>query len=153
MSNIPRFIEYAGAFEKAVESDDWSILEPFFSEDAVYEVGLALLGKERCDGRAELLTWFKQILDGFDRRFESRTLRLIEGPRESEDGVVSIRGAAVYTAPGVPEFVLELEERARFDGDRIVHLEDRFSEEMKQESEAFLAEYGEKLGIDLSFDD
>lgn len=55
MSRIPRFIAYAAEFEKAFESDDWSLLEPFFSEDAVYEIGLPLLGKQRCENRAAIL--------------------------------------------------------------------------------------------------
>ncbi len=150
MSNIPRFAAYAGAFEQAVESDDWSSLEPFFTEDVVYEIGLPALGLSRCEGRAALFAWFKHILDGFDRRFESRELKLLDGPHENEDGEVSIRGAAVYRAAGVPEFVLELEEVARFDGDRIIRLEDRYTDEMKKQSEAYLDAYGERLGIDLA---
>ena len=38
--SIPRFGAYAAAFEKAFENDDWSVVEPFFHEDAVYEVAL-----------------------------------------------------------------------------------------------------------------
>ena len=32
------FMEYAAAFEQTYVDDDWSRLEPFFSEHAVYEV-------------------------------------------------------------------------------------------------------------------
>jgi hypothetical protein len=41
MSNIPRFAAYAAAFEKSYENRDWSLLEPFFTEDAVYDAGAA----------------------------------------------------------------------------------------------------------------
>ena len=37
MGEIERFGEYAAAFEVAFEKDDWSVLEPFFTENAVYE--------------------------------------------------------------------------------------------------------------------
>jgi hypothetical protein len=35
VSSIPRFAAYAVAFEKAYASDDWSLVEDFFTEDAV----------------------------------------------------------------------------------------------------------------------
>lgn len=148
MSNIPRFAAYAAAFEKAFETDDWSALEPYFKEDAVYEIGLPLLGAERAEGRSAILAWFKDVLDRFDRRFESRRLELLEGP-EDRDGAVWIRGAAIYSAEGIPEFTLVLEETVRFDGDEIVHLEDRYEDDVAARTERFVSEYAERLGVDL----
>ena len=147
MSHIPRFIAYAAAFEEAYASDDWSTLEEYFSEDCVYEIGLAALGMERCEGRAAILAWFPDVLDRFDRRFASRELARIEGPTE-EDDEVRIRGTARYRAEGVPDLVLELEETARFEGDRIVHLEDRYTPEMQSETESYLRKYAATLGIE-----
>ncbi len=40
-------------------------------------------------------------------------------------------------------------ETVRFEGDRIVSLEDRYTAEMVAEIERFVAEYGPKLGLDL----
>jgi hypothetical protein len=151
MSLIPRFVEYADAFEKAFESDDWSDVEAFFDEDAVYEVGLPLLGASRCEGREAILTWLKDVLDRFDRRFDSRELRLLEGPKES-GGEVWIRGTATYRAAGVPDFTLLLEETVRFEGDRIVHLEDRYSDEMIAATEAYLRDHGAKIGFETGSD-
>ena len=148
MSRIPRFVAYAAEFEKAFENDDWSLLAPFFSEDAVYETGLPLLGRERCEGRAAILAWFPDVLDRFDRRFDSRTLELVEGPKEQGDEVW-IHGSATYRAEGIPDLVVVLEETVRFEGDRIVSLEDRYTAEMVAEIERFVAEYGPKLGLDL----
>ena len=65
MSRIPRFVAYAAEFEKAFENDDWSLLEPFFSEDAVYETGLPLLGRERCEGRAATRAF--PLISGFHK--------------------------------------------------------------------------------------
>jgi len=151
LSDIPQFIAYAAAFEKAFETDDWSALEPFFDVEAIYEIGLPLLGAERCTGWDEILAWFRDVLDRFDRRFASRTLEVLEGPKE-ENGRVWIRGSATYRAEGIPDFVLVLEETMRFEDGRIVHLEDRYSADMAAETERFMREYGSKLGVELKMD-
>ena len=41
MELLARFQEYADAFEEVFESDDWSRLEPYFTENAVYEIHAA----------------------------------------------------------------------------------------------------------------
>jgi ketosteroid isomerase-like protein len=146
MSRIARFAAYAAAFEKAFENDDWSLLEPFFSEDAVYDAALDPPIGARLEGRDAILAYFKSVVDRFDRRFQSRELALLEGPRESGDSVW-IRGSATYRSAGVPPFVLELEETATFDGDRIRLLEDRYSPAIKKSLAAWLEQYADKLGI------
>jgi hypothetical protein len=146
MSNAAQFGVYAAAFEKAFESDDWSVVEPFFTENAVYEIGLEPPMGGRIEGRDAILAYFKESVDQFDRRFESRELALLEGPRE-EGRSVWIRARATYRAEGVPEFALELEETAHFEGDRISRLEDRYEPAMQEQIAAYLAEYGAKLGI------
>ena len=151
MSNIPQFLAYAAAFEKAYEDNEWSALEAFFSEDAVYEIGLPILGAERCDGRDAILAWFEDVLDRFDRKFESRELKPLDGPKE-ENGEVWLHGAAIYRAEGVPDFALELEETIRFEEGLIVHLEDRYTPEMADQAERFIREYGPKLGVELKSD-
>jgi hypothetical protein len=100
----------------------------------------------RFEGRAAILAYFKEVLDRFDRRFESRELALLEGPKEEDDSVW-IRGSATYRAAGVPAFVLELKEIVRFEGDRIRLLEDHYQPAMQQSISAYLKAHGEKLGI------
>ena len=148
MSKIPRFAQYAAAFEKSFATDDWSLVEPFFTEDAVYEVPLDPPMGGRFAGRPAILAYFKNVLDRFDRRFESREISLLEGPREEGDAVW-LRGRAVYRAAGVPDLVLELEETAHFDGDRIRRLEDRYEPARKKEMDDYLARYGAKLGLGI----
>ena len=96
---IDRFLAYAVAFEEGVKSDDWSVVEPFFTEDAVYETnnGPPFGGKR--EGRAAILAFFKQSLDEFDRRFDSREGDLLEGPTE-KDGSVWIKFVATYRVAG-----------------------------------------------------
>ena len=148
MSRIAHFAAYAAAFERAYESDDWSEVQGYFKDDAVYEVGMPILGTERCEGSKAIVAWFKEVLDRFDRRFESRELSLLEGPTE-EGEAVWIKGAATYTAAGVPDLVLKLKETIRFDGDKIAHLEDAYTPEMLDETARYMSDYGPKLGIEV----
>ena len=148
MSNIPRFAAYAAAFEKAYESDDWTEVESFFAPDAVYEAGGEFFLGGHFEGRKAIVDYFRAILDGLDRRFESRELELLEGP--TEDGeTVRIRGSAHYRAAGVPDLVLVLDEFVTFDGNQIVRLEDRYDDAMKQQMLAYLAAHGDALGFEL----
>jgi hypothetical protein len=121
-------------------------VEPFFTEDANYEIDLDPPLGGTIEGRAAILAYFKDSLDGFDRRFESRDLVLLEGPKEDGQSVW-VRGCATYRAAGVPEFVLELEETAYFDEKRICRLVDHYEPEMKQRLLSYLSEYGAKLRI------
>jgi hypothetical protein len=149
MSNIARFVRYAAAFEQAYADDDWAIVEPYFAENAVYDSGSAVFLGGHFAGRPAILAYFESVLDGFDRRFESRELSLLEGPFE-EGQTVRIRGSATYRAAGVPDLILILEELVTFEGDRIVRLEDRYDDAMQREFEAWLAEYGSRLGISIT---
>jgi hypothetical protein len=148
MSNVAKFAAYAAAFEKAYESNDWSEVERCFGDAAVYEVELDPPMGGRFEGRAAILDYFRFVLDAFDRRFESREVALLDGPTE-KDGSVWLRGSATYRAPGVPEFVLELEMTVRFDGERIREMVDHYEPEMKRQIRAYLGAHGSKLGISL----
>jgi len=144
MSQVRRFQEYADAFEKVFENDDWSVLEPYFSEDAVYETIAGPPFGGKIEGRKALFAQLKQNLDGFDRRFDSRELELLEGPAE-RDGKVWIRWRATYRLAGKPPLVLEGEETASFEGDRIRRLEDRFGGDASAVT-GWLEQYGALLG-------
>jgi hypothetical protein len=147
MSRIALFAKYAAAFEDAYKSNDWSLLEPFFTQDAVYDVGdiPGPLGG-RSDGRDAILGYFDRVLNSFDRRFATRTIALVEGPREDGD-TVWIRGSVVYTAPGVPDLRFELEEITTFRGDRICHLEDRYDDATMKSVLDYVRSHGATLGI------
>jgi len=147
MSYVKQFVAYAASFERAFASDEWSEVESYFAEHAVYVVGLPILGTERCEGRRAIISWFKDVLDRFDRRFATRELTLVEGPKEN-DNEVWIRGFATYRAEGVPDLKLQLEETVRFDGDRIVHMEDRYTPQMIAETVAYVLQHGEQLGVE-----
>jgi hypothetical protein len=148
MSPIPRFAAYAAAFEKAYASDDWSLVEPFFTEDAVYEAGLPDLLGGRIEGRDAILGYFKRVLDGFDRRFVSRAVVLLDGPRADGDAVW-LRGRADYTSAIAPDLSFELEEIATFAGDRIRRLEDRYDAATRDALARYFEQHGAALGLAL----
>ena len=144
MNPIERFSQYAAAFEDVFKSDDWSLLEPYFTEDAVYEtIADAPFGGIQ-EGRDTLFAQLKQTLDNFDRRFDSRELDMLEGPLE-RDGGVWIRWRVTYRAADAPELVMEGEERAHFEGDRIRRLEDRFTPETSKAATDWFAANAGKL--------
>lgn len=144
---VESFVEYAAAFEKAYAANDWSLVEPFFHAHAVYDAGLPELLGGRIEGRDAILGYFDRVLNGFDRRFESRTVQLLEGPRADRD-CVWLKGRAVYTAGAAPDLVFDLEETARFADDRIVHLQDVYPPEERAKVLAYVAAHGERLGFD-----
>jgi hypothetical protein len=141
---IDRFIAYAVAFEEGIKSDDWSAVGAFFTEDAVYETndGPPFGGKR--EGREAVLAFFKRSLDGFDRRFDSREGKLLEGPIE-KDGAVWIKWEASYRVQNAPELRIEGEERAFYDGDRIRRLEDYIPAEVNDRIAVFMQAHGSKL--------
>ncbi len=144
MDPIARFQEYAAAFEQVYTSDDWSLLEPYFTEDAVYEIfgGEPFAGKH--EGRDALLAHLKRSVDGFERRFETRELEILEGP-ELEGNSVWLRWRGSYRSPGLAELVIDGEETAVFEGDRIRRLEDRFPPEASPITEAWFEANGSRL--------
>jgi hypothetical protein len=144
MNPIQRFGEYAAAFEKSFESDDWSHVEPYFADDAVYEIvdGGPIGGL--FEGRDAVLGYFKKVLDAFDRRFDSRSLELLAGP-EIRDGEVWMHWRGTYTLAGAPDLVIEGFETVRFEGDRIARLEDRYPEGAGESMAAYMSAHGDEL--------
>jgi len=110
---LSRFHAYAAAFEAAFASDDWSVLAPFFTEDAANELNGA-----RVDGRSAVLQGFRDSVGMFDRRFDRRALRFVEGP-VVEDGVVHLKAVVRYERRGLPALEVAGEEWFHFAGDRI----------------------------------
>jgi hypothetical protein len=144
MGLIERFQQYADAFEVFFEKGDTSVIEPYFTEDAVYEtLADPPLGGLH-EGRAKVLAGLVQSLDSFDHRFDSRELEMLEGPEE-RDAAVWIRWRATYTAAGAPPLSIEGEETAVFEGERIKRLEDRFAPEAAKTMLAWMQEHGAKL--------
>ncbi len=147
MDALQRFMAYAADFEKTFDDDDWSRLEPYFAEDAVYVVE-GIPQACRLEGRDAILRGIRKSLDGFDRRFDGRVIEP-DGPPEVEGRRVVLRGAVHYDTPGLPRLSLRMQESAELDdAGRIVELRDTYPEG-QDEALAWLAEHG--AGLDPSY--
>jgi len=126
MGPLQSFLAYAQDFETTYEDDDWSRLERHFAPGAVYEVRGAPFAC-RIEGRRAVLRGMKKSLDGFDRRFEKRSLEVTEAPKEAGD-TFTVGWAATYRKPGAPPLVIHGRSTARYAGDVIAELVDEFLE-------------------------
>ena len=144
MSLVDRFGEYAATFEEVYERNDWSLLDEYFTENAVYETFGGPPFGAVLEGRETIFSQLEKTLDTFDRRFESRDLQILDGPNE-RDGGVWIRWRVVYRAGTAPPLVMEGEETAYFEGNRIRRLEDRFTGESAKEAVRWLEEHGSHM--------
>ncbi len=137
MEHARRFLEYATDFEKTYEDDDWSRLEVYFTEDAVYAVtGEAPLGGEWA-GREAVLEHLNEIVNELDRRFEMRDVEIVGAPKVSEDSI-EFDWRGTYKNAGDPDLVFGGREKAIFSGDRIIRLVDTMEEGADQNIQVWL---------------
>ena len=138
MSIIERYRAYADAFEESYEDDDWSRIEQYFSEDAVYE------GEpEDAVGRAAVLAKLKGGVDGFDRRMDSRTPDF-QTPTVDGD-TLTMKWRVSYTKADLPDLVISGVETAVFRGDRIARLTDTLDPEAQKGMGEWMAKHGAAL--------
>ena len=137
MSIRDRFLAYADAFEKSLVDDDWSRVEPYFTEDAVYE------GEPRAESRAAVIAKFRDSVEGFDRRMDSRTPRF-EPPTVDGD-TLTMRWLVTYTKAGLPDLVISGLQTAVFSGDRIARLSDLLDPGRQEALDRWMAEHGKGL--------
>lgn len=138
MSIADRYQAYADAFEESFEDDDWSRLEQFFTEDAVYETDT------NASGRQALLERLKSGVDGFDRKMDRRIPNFEE---PSVDGnTLRMKWTVTYEKAGAPDLVISGVEVAVFKGDRISLLRDDFDPEAQKNMGEWMAKHGASLG-------
>ena len=142
MGLADRFRAYAQAFEDAYADDDWTRLEAYFTDDAIYDGGEGPDAVAR--GREAVLARLKAGVDAFDRRFDSRALRLVGDPRE-EPGRVRAKLEPVCKKSGLPDCVISCTETADFEVDRIAALRDVFDAEELAAIEAWISRHGARL--------
>lgn len=141
MNDIKKFAAYAAMFEEVYVNDNWQLLEPFFHPNAVYE----MVGEEQpLKGRDAIFAGLKKSLDECDRRFETRELVLLDGPKMKDD-TVYIQWRANYSQPGLPTLCLEGEETLKFVDGRIVHMKDSCSAEVVAAFGQWMEEWGAQL--------
>jgi len=137
MSILDRFQAYADAFERSYDDDDWSHVEPYFTEGAVYE------GDPDARGRDAVLAKLKNGVDNFDRRMDSRAPDF--EPPTVEGDTLTMKWSVSYTKAGAPDLRISGVETAVFEGDRIALLRDTFDPEAQKAMGEWMAQHGALL--------
>lgn len=145
--SVQDFQEYAAAFEQAFESDDWSLIRPCFTQNAVYEIAGGPPFGKTVRGLENIVSGFQSDVNSFDRKFDQRIVQFVKPPYET-DAVVHARWRAVYRKEGVPDLELRGEEQAYYEGNRIHRLVSTLDESEKQKVIGWLSEYGKSLGLE-----
>jgi hypothetical protein len=138
MSILDRYQAYADAFEVSYKDDDWSHVEPFFTEDAVYEGD-----PDDAQGRDAVLAKLKQGVDTFDRNMDSRTPAF--EPPTVDGNTLKMKWTVTYSKAGAPDLVISGLETAIFEGDRIARLRDDFDPEAQKAMGEWMATHGALL--------
>ena len=137
MSIQDRYQAYASAFEESFVDDEWSRIEPYFTEDAVYE------GDPDARGREAVLAKLKAGVDAFDRNMDKRSPDF--QPPTVEGNTLKLRWTVTYQKAGAPDLVLKGLETAVFEGDRIALLRDDFDPETQKAMGEWMETHGAKL--------
>ncbi len=137
MSIEDRYQAYASAFEESFVDDDWSRIEQYFTEDAVYE------GDPDARGREAVLAKLKGGVDAFDRKMDKRTPDF-HSPTV-EGNTLVMKWTVTYEKAGAPDLVISGVETAVFEGDRIALLRDDFDPEAQKTMGEWMAAHGAKL--------
>lgn len=145
MTPEQHFMTYAIAFEETYEDDDWSRIEPFFADDATYEVRASAFGC-RLVGPPAIVAGIKKSLDGFDRRLDSRAVEVTAAPR-TEGDTVTVDWAASYARAGAPNLRFEGRSQATVRDGRIVALVDEYTPEESGRMVAWLAAHAPELDV------
>ncbi len=132
-----RYQAYADAFEESYEDDDWSRIEQYFTEAAVYE------GDPDARGREAVLAKLKGGVDSFDRKMDKRTPDF--NTPTVEGNTLEMRWTVTYQKAGAPDLVISGVETAVFEGERIALLRDTFDPEAQKAMGEWMAKHGAKL--------
>ena len=138
MSITDRYQAYVDAFEATYEDDEWSRIEGYFTENAVYEAG-----PEDAVGRDAVMAKLKGSINGMDRQMDSRTPNF-QAP-EVDGNTLKMSWQVTYTKAGCPDLVISGSETAVFDGDRISSLRDEFDPSAEAALGQWMTAHGDKL--------
>lgn len=137
MSILDRYQAYADAFELSYVDDDWSRIEPYFTENAVYE------GEPDARGRDAVLAKLKQGIDNFDRKMDERRPDF-QTPTVDGD-TLTMKWSVSYSKAGAPDLSISGTEVAVFEGDRIALLRDIFDPDAMKNMQEWMAKHGAAL--------
>ena len=131
------FTKYAEDFELTFLDDDWSRLEQYFTENAIYKTGGVFSSESR--GRENILAVLRANISRFDRKCDSRRLETIDGPHVT--GVIlKRRWRCNFTLRGATDLSIIGDEHVHYEGTRICKLE----ESLTNDSQLLLSDWIKK---------
>ena len=123
MSHLPRFGEYAAAFEESLLDDNWSRLEQYFAAQASYLPG----DGTQASGRAAVLQALQDSVNALERKCDSR--EVVGEPEISESGdTITLKFTIKYTKSGLPDLTLVGVETVQYAEGEILRMEDAFDD-------------------------
>ena len=143
MSILQSFLAYAGDFEKTLTDDDWTRLRQYFADDAVYEVKAKSFGC-RLQGPDAIFKGMKKSLDGFDRKFEGRNIKVSSGP-EVDASEIRMSWEVTFAKAGWTPYVLRGRSVVRYGDGKIVYLGDAYEPSMEEAALAWQRDNGVEL--------
>jgi ketosteroid isomerase-like protein len=140
MDNLTHFMQYAAAFELSYADDDWSRLHQYFAPDAVYEIKSDAF-PATLRGPDAIFKGMKKSLDGFDRKFDTRTIAVVDGP--TIDGDLLTAGWTVtYGKAGKTPYVLPGKTTVRYRDGKITELVDSYDASVGPAAAKWMRENG-----------
>lgn len=145
MDILQQFLAYAGAFETTLADDDWSRLQQYFHDDAVYEVKSPTFGC-KLQGPQAIFAGIKKSLDGFDRKFAGRRID-VKGAPEVDGDELRMAWEVTYNQSGWSDFVLRGSSVVRYRDGKIAYLSDHYDESIERE----IADWQRENRVQLDF--
>ena len=140
MDNPTCFMQYAAAFEETFKDDDWSRLRQYFTEDAVYEIRSETF-PAKLHGPDAIFKGMKKSLDGFDRKFDTRTIAIVDPP-VFEGDTMRVGWEVTYGKTGTTPYVLPGRTTARFRDGKIAELVDAYDASVGPAAAKWMRESG-----------
>lgn len=126
-AQLKAFVDYASAFERAYAANDWTLVAPLLDENVSWVIDNAPqpIGGAYA-GRGAALAAMARSCNHFDRRFDRRLPRIVEGPVAIPGGIY-MRWLVDYCRDGLPILELQGEEWDFFCDGQLVHHRETFA--------------------------
>lgn len=134
--------DFLDTFNTACETDEWSLLEPFLTEDVQYRV-TGMFMACHIHGRAAVIAGFAKSIRGFDRKFDSRQHEPV-GVKTYDPDTVSAIAWGRYQKAGLPDVRIAAHGFWHFRDGKINAMTDVWDVTLveNQQALAWLAEHG-----------
>jgi len=144
VSDLGSFYEYVQAFELAYLSDDWSLIQPFFADDARHVVTDGGPHDRDDRGAADIVAGFRQAVRDYDHRFDMRLPEIIDGPVTRDDGVW-MKFRLTMCRRGLPDLTIEGEHLTRYEDGKIVAIKERVFDGAGDSAGSYLVTHAAEL--------